>query len=124
MRSCADSYVVICSHGQDILLLERRQFLQILYEKLPNKSHIKTSSVVVAIKEDSNSVEVKLGNGTVEVGDMVLGCDGVRSMVRTCMWDNANLTNPGKITAKEKTSKLDPSFPRILLAYRNYVKPL
>lgn len=45
-----------------------------------------------------------LENGAVERGDMVLGCDGVHSLVRQRMWDLANQKIPRIITAQEKTS--------------------
>ena len=52
--------------------------------------------------EDANGVEVRLSNGKVERGDLVLGCDGVYSPVRTIMWDHANRATPGLITTQEK----------------------
>ncbi|KAI9164120.1 FAD-dependent monooxygenase DEP2 [Paramyrothecium foliicola] len=90
------------NHGRDILLLERRKFLQILYENLPNKARIRTNATVVQVKQQVSGVEVVLNDGTVEVGDIVLGCDGVNSRVRGFMWDHANKTSMGTITAKEK----------------------
>lgn len=91
------------SHGQDILVLERQEFLQILYDRLPDKSPIRTGCTVREVKQSISGVEVKLSDGIVETGDMVLGCDGVHSLVRTAMWDHASKTTAGLITAKEKT---------------------
>lgn len=48
-------------------------------------------------------VEVKLNNGEIEAGDMILGVDGVHSLMRTKMWEHAAKTAPALITAKEKT---------------------
>jgi 2-polyprenyl-6-methoxyphenol hydroxylase-like FAD-dependent oxidoreductase len=87
------------------MVLERREFLQILYDQLPDKSYIKTSSGVKAIKEIPGGVEVTLTNGDVETGDIVLGADGVYSMVRSIMWEQANKAQPGLITVQEKTSE-------------------
>ncbi|PKX89962.1 FAD-dependent oxidoreductase [Aspergillus novofumigatus IBT 16806] len=95
---------VQANHGQDILLLERREFLQILYDCLPDKSFVKLGCRVRDVTQDSNGVEVILGDGTVERGDMVLGCDGVHSLVKQRMWDLANQNIPGVITTQEKTS--------------------
>ncbi|EAU36861.1 predicted protein [Aspergillus terreus NIH2624] len=92
------------NHGQDILLLERREFLRILYDCLPDKSPFKLGCKVRDITQDSTGVEVILENGAVERGDMVLGCDGVHSLVRQRMWDLANQKIPRIITAQEKTS--------------------
>lgn len=58
------------------------------------------------MKQLDSGVEVKLSDGTIEKGDMVLGCDGVYSLMRGLMWDHANKTTTGLITAKEKTGKL------------------
>ena len=87
------------------MVLERREFLQILYDQLPDKSYIKTSSGVKDIKNIPGGVEVTLTNGDVERGDIVLGADGVYSMVRSVMWEQANKATPGLITVQEKTSE-------------------
>ncbi|GFF58146.1 LOW QUALITY PROTEIN: hypothetical protein IFM46972_11014 [Aspergillus udagawae] len=95
---------VQANHGQDILLLERREFLQILYDCLPNKSFIKLGCRVRDVTQDSNGVEVVLDDGTVERGDMVQGCNSVHSLVKQRMWDLANQKIPRVITAQERTS--------------------
>lgn len=92
------------NHGSSLLVLERREFLQILYDQLPDKSYIKTSSGVKGFKEITGGVEVTLVNGDVERGDIVLGADGVYSMVRSVMWEQANKATPGLITVQEKTT--------------------
>ncbi|KAI9369639.1 hypothetical protein BJX61DRAFT_545412 [Aspergillus egyptiacus] len=95
------------SHGEDVLLLERREFLRILYEYLPDKTPIRLGCRVRDVKEDSSTgVEVILEDGSVERGDMILGCDGVHSLIRTKMWEFANrsTTIPRPITVQEKTS--------------------
>ena len=56
-----------------------------------------------------DEVQVKLSNGTVEKGDIVLGADGVHSVVRELMWKNANKSQPGVITAQEKKCKISRS---------------
>ncbi|KAJ8096591.1 hypothetical protein POJ06DRAFT_286786 [Lipomyces tetrasporus] len=92
------------NHGHDIVPLERRQFLQILYDNLPDKGYIRTGCAAKEITQFVSGVEVKLSDGTVEIGDLIIGCDGVHSMTRSAMWEHANKTSPGLITAKEKTS--------------------
>ncbi|KAG8163816.1 hypothetical protein KVR01_005734 [Diaporthe batatas] len=90
------------NHGSGLLLIERRQFLQELYDTLPNNSYIRTDAGVRDIKMTPGGVEVELNNGDVEKGDLVLGCDGVYSRVRTIMWDYANKMTPGLIPVEEK----------------------
>ncbi|KAL6861996.1 FAD binding domain protein [Trichoderma novae-zelandiae] len=92
------------NHGIGFLPLERRNFLEILYDGLPDKSFIRTNAGVVDVEQFADRVEVKLEDGTIEVGDMVLGCDGVHSHIRTLMWQHAGRTSPGLIPNKEKTS--------------------
>ncbi|RYO85815.1 hypothetical protein DL766_003771 [Monosporascus sp. MC13-8B] len=92
------------NHGIGFFPLERCRFLQILYDALPDKSFIKTGTAVEDVKQFADGVEVKLSNGTVETGDMVIGCDGVHSLARHIMWDHATKTSPGLIQVKEKKS--------------------
>ncbi|KAL8911259.1 MAG: hypothetical protein Q9171_003557 [Xanthocarpia ochracea] len=92
------------NHGQDILLLERQEFLQILYDGLQDKSRIRLGQTVKEVRQTVSGVEIELRDGSVEVGDMVLGCDGVHSLVRTAMWDHAGKKTSSLVTAKEKTS--------------------
>ncbi|KAK8029894.1 FAD binding domain protein [Apiospora rasikravindrae] len=92
------------NHGIGFFPLERQNFLQILYDSLPNKSPVRTGRAVEDVEQFSDRVEVRLSTGEIEVGDMVLGCDGVHSLVRSAMWDYATRTSPGLVQAKEKTS--------------------
>ncbi|KAI8630199.1 hypothetical protein F5Y19DRAFT_484078 [Xylariaceae sp. FL1651] len=92
------------NHGIGFFPLERRQFLKILYDGLPDKSFIKTGAAVESVRQLPDKVEVQLTDGNVETGDMVLGCDGVHSLVRSDMWDHASRSSPGLIQIKEKKS--------------------
>jgi 2-polyprenyl-6-methoxyphenol hydroxylase-like FAD-dependent oxidoreductase len=97
----------LCSHGHDILLLERRELLQILYDSLPDKSYIKLGTPVKDIVEQVNGIEVVLGDGHKIQGDIVIGADGAYSRVREVMWTQANsrLGRPMRFTASEKKSE-------------------
>ena len=88
-----------------MLLLERRQFLQDLYDTLPDKTPIKTSAVIEDIQQDEYGVEVLLSNGQVERGDLVMGCDGVHSFMRRTLWEHANKTALSLITVEEKLNR-------------------
>jgi 2-polyprenyl-6-methoxyphenol hydroxylase-like FAD-dependent oxidoreductase len=90
------------NHGSDMLLLERRNFLQLLYDNLPDKSHVRLGSKISDIKHTDEGIEVHLANGDVEKGDIVIGCDGVYSTTRNFMWDHASRVTPGLITLDEK----------------------
>ena len=85
--------------------MERREYLELLYESLPDKSKVLFRKKVKTIAEDAHKVEVLLDDGTSETGDMVLGCDGVHSKVRDLMWDNALREDPTAIPVGEKTGR-------------------
>lgn len=76
--------------------MERREFLRTMYESLPDMTRIRTGARIVEVIESKAGVEVKLDDGTVEKGDLVLGCDGVHSMMRSAMWEQ--MRNSGKIS--------------------------
>jgi 2-polyprenyl-6-methoxyphenol hydroxylase-like FAD-dependent oxidoreductase len=57
------------------------------------------------VVEENGMVRVLLDDGTEEVGDLVVGADGVHSVVRALMWKKANETVPGYISAAEKRRK-------------------
>ncbi|KAL8826055.1 MAG: hypothetical protein Q9170_007553 [Blastenia crenularia] len=92
------------SHGIGVLVLERRVLLQILYDALPNRSRVRFGAKVTDIYDGIDGVDVRLADGTSERGDMVIGCDGVHSLIREKMWDEGNISVPGLITVQEKKS--------------------
>ncbi len=82
--------------------MERRNFLRIVYEQLPDKSKILTGRRVVDVIDDDDDVRVMLQDGTFEDGDILVGCDEVHSSVRGAMWKTTNATISDYISAKEK----------------------
>ncbi|KAI4279288.1 MAG: hypothetical protein L6R38_005070 [Xanthoria sp. 2 TBL-2021] len=84
------------------MLLERRGYLEVLWQNLPDKSKVLFNKTVADIVEDDDGVEVFLGDGTSEKGDIVVGADSVHSTVREKMWERANRLQPGIIDVKEK----------------------
>ena len=85
-----------------MLVLERRIFLKILYEALPDRSLVRLGTKVTDIYDNDDGVETRLADGTSEKGDMIIGCDGVHSLIRETMWSQANSSVPGLITVQEK----------------------
>ena len=82
--------------------MERRNFLRIVYDQLPDKSKIVTGKRVTGMTDHEDGVRVELQDGTFEDGDILIGCDGVHSSVRELMWREANSKIPDHISAKEK----------------------
>jgi 2-polyprenyl-6-methoxyphenol hydroxylase-like FAD-dependent oxidoreductase len=77
-----------------------------MYDQLPDKSYVQTRKCVCNVIETKDGVRVEMTDGTIEEGDILLGCDGVHSKVRELMWKNANEIIPNYITVKEKTCEL------------------
>ncbi|KAL8847074.1 MAG: hypothetical protein Q9221_007861 [Calogaya cf. arnoldii] len=90
------------NHGTELMLLERRGYLEVLWQNLPDKSKVLFNKKVADIIENDDGVEVFLSDGTSEKGDIVVGADGVHSTVREKMWERANRLEPGIIDVKEK----------------------
>ncbi|KAF7562291.1 hypothetical protein G7046_g1840 [Stylonectria norvegica] len=91
-------------NGFECLTMERRDFLRIMHEQLPDERYVKTGKKVVDVIDREDGVTVILQDGTQEEGDMLIGCDGVHSTVRELMWRNANLAQPNLVNAQEKRS--------------------
>ncbi|KAK8015299.1 FAD binding domain protein [Apiospora arundinis] len=96
LKECSDS------GGYVAITMERRVFLQTIYDELPDKSKVIEGARVSDIVEDESRVQVVLANGTVHEGDIVVGCDGVHSAVRELMWARAHRLSPGLVTVAEK----------------------
>lgn len=85
--------------------MERRLALEIMYENLPDKSKVLGGKKVTKVIETQNGVRVTLADGSYEEGDVVVGCDGVRSMVREKIWEMADKLAPQLISDREKNCK-------------------
>ncbi|MCJ1307875.1 hypothetical protein MMC25_001523 [Agyrium rufum] len=85
---------ISANFGYEALVVERPTLLRILYEHISDKSRIQTARAVDHISETTDGLEVSLKDGTTERGDIVVGCDGVHSTVRKCMWDIAKKAAP------------------------------
>jgi len=76
----------------------RRDLMNILYSKLPNgERHVLPNKKVSGIEQDDVSVTVTCVDGSVFKGDILIGCDGVHSVVRRLVVEQANPPppNPG-----------------------------
>jgi 2-polyprenyl-6-methoxyphenol hydroxylase-like FAD-dependent oxidoreductase len=63
--------------------------IQILYDKIQNKSKVLTSERVVSVQQSQSSATAVTENGRSFTGDMVVGADGIHSKVRQQMWQEA-----------------------------------
>lgn len=64
-------------------MFDRQKYLRLLVETLPEReTRVKTGKRVVGIDTTASGVVVKLDDGTVETGSIVIGADGIWSVVR------------------------------------------
>jgi 2-polyprenyl-6-methoxyphenol hydroxylase-like FAD-dependent oxidoreductase len=81
--------------------MQRRDLLKGLYEKLPNQSRVHTSKRVNKIDHSNSGVVVHCVDGSQYSGDIVVGADGIHSVVTPAMLQHIELSKPGT-TEKDK----------------------
>jgi 2-polyprenyl-6-methoxyphenol hydroxylase-like FAD-dependent oxidoreductase len=69
------------------MLFERVGLMRLLYERLPEaQKHIHNNKVVESLEDNGNEVMLTCADGTAYKGDIVVGADGVGSIVRRLMF--------------------------------------
>lgn len=105
----AESTDNISSHGYPVLFLDRRMLVEVLYEKIQDKSKVITSQRVQSIENGTSSVTVTTTTGETYTGNIVVGADGIHSKVRQEMWKAAEKIDPTWIDPTEKSgTKIRP----------------
>ncbi|KAB8202351.1 monooxygenase [Aspergillus parasiticus] len=75
-------------HGYPIAFIDRQVVLKVLYDHLAqHQGRVLTSKKVVKVEDLRGKVKVHCQDHSVFDGDLVVGADGVRSIVRQQMWD-------------------------------------
>lgn len=77
------------SFGYPAAFLERQKFLAILYNELKHKDRVHTGQKVVSVRYESSYAVVRTASGSEYLGNLVVGADGVHSLVRSEMWRHA-----------------------------------
>ena len=114
MLSLLTLYSVI-RYGYQVGFLARQELLALFYKHVPEKSKILPGKRVAKVIHSDTGVRVIAKDGEEFAGDIVVGVDGVHSVIRREMWALANELSPGFITDKEKQdSKLRLLKPMIL----------
>lgn len=70
-------------HGRPCMLIDRAALLRLLWESLPGReARVHAGKEVVYVETHGRGVRVTCADGSVEEGSVVVGCDGVRGVVR------------------------------------------
>ena len=85
------------------ILFDRQSCVAHLYDNLPDQSTIKLNKRVEKIEHTETGIRVLLTDGTTEEGDIVIGADGVHSVVRRQMWDYASEFEPNSVPESDKS---------------------
>ena len=101
MLSLLTLYSVI-RYGYQVGFLARQELLALFYKHVPEKSKILPGKRVVKVIHSETGVRVITKDGEEFAGDIVVGVDGVHSVIRQEMWALADKLSPGLITDKEK----------------------
>ena len=83
-------------------MLERLGLIKLLYNNLPKKDQVLTSHQVSRVDYSPKGVYVYCNNGAFFEGDIVVGADGIHSIVRSEMWRQAAKTDPHAFEIKDK----------------------
>ncbi|KAB8263518.1 hypothetical protein BDV32DRAFT_161719 [Aspergillus pseudonomiae] len=68
-------------HGYQVIFLMRQQVLDVLWNRLPDKSRVLTGKKVVKMQQTSTEATVHCLDGSTYTGDIVVGADGVHSII-------------------------------------------
>jgi 2-polyprenyl-6-methoxyphenol hydroxylase-like FAD-dependent oxidoreductase len=80
--------------GQDISFMDRKFFLQSLYDNVQDKSKIHARVGVESYVETAEGVTVMTDKGERIEGSMIVGADGVHSRIRKLIAESVAKTNP------------------------------
>ncbi|PTD06396.1 FAD-dependent monooxygenase ausM [Fusarium culmorum] len=82
-------------HGYPVTFFEREELLRVLYENIPDKENIQTSQQVTDLQLGENLVTVKTNQGRTWKAPIVVGADGIHSLVRKSIWKEIDQRTEG-----------------------------
>eukprot|EP01104_Vermistella_antarctica_P020683 TRINITY_DN8966_c0_g1_i1.p1 TRINITY_DN8966_c0_g1~~TRINITY_DN8966_c0_g1_i1.p1 ORF type:complete len:444 (-),score=73.57 TRINITY_DN8966_c0_g1_i1:13-1344(-) len=90
-------------------LVRRGDFIDSMRENLQRFDNVEVhlGSEIRAYTQDNNGVRLELPNGTTVEGDVLIGCDGIRSAIRNNLVDVAKPVFSGHILAGGVTNGVD-----------------
>ena len=93
-------------------VLERKSILLALYGRISEKEKVLLDKQVKGIRYEDPKTVVTCTDGTTYYGDVVVGADGVHSVVRNEMWRLSEMEKPGSVSKTDKTCEY-PRLPRM-----------
>ena len=78
--------------GIDVIQLMRDDLVAILYESAKSEIDLRFGDSIQTMNETSDHVEVEFDSGRYEKFDVVIGADGLQSIVRKLAFDDADIT--------------------------------
>ncbi|KAK4942872.1 hypothetical protein LTR10_017448 [Elasticomyces elasticus] len=88
--------------GYPLSFMDRHFLLKTLYDNIEDKSKVLLDKKVSRVDHSTQGVSVQCKDGTTYAGDIVIGTDGVHSIVRNEMWRHMDIAQPG-LPTKERT---------------------
>lgn len=85
--------------------------MEILYQRYPDHSKIRLEEKVTAVETSDSGATVTTSNGSVYQGDLIVGADGVHSIVRQEIWRASKKLSSGTTVAQENYSESTPEGP-------------
>ncbi|KAF2425531.1 FAD/NAD(P)-binding domain-containing protein [Tothia fuscella] len=92
------------SFGYGFCFLDRRAVWKILYDHIHDKSKVLLNKHVARVENAKDSVIVHTKDGESYHGDLVVGCDGIRSKVREERWRIAAPRLPQAVLERERNA--------------------
>ena len=108
------------STGYPIAVTTRWELITTLFNRFPQKDKVLTNHLVTNVEYSSKGVSIHCQNGACFKGDIVVGADGVHSIIRAEMWRNAATASPDAFCVEDKTCKYQ-SKSIFLLLTRTYI---
>jgi 2-polyprenyl-6-methoxyphenol hydroxylase-like FAD-dependent oxidoreductase len=76
--------------------------LSVVYEHIKDKSKVLLKKSLSKVTHSDDSVTIACEDGTEYIGDVLIGCDGINSKVRSEMWRLADAASPGTIPESDR----------------------
>ena len=99
--------------------MDRHFLLRSIYNSIKDPSKILLGKRVIRVDHSPHEVSVQCKDGSTYRGDIVIGADGVHSIVRSEMWRHMSITEPGALPEGETRGDYvyPTSYSHLLISY-------